>query len=445
MRILRTVFIAAGLLTAALGAAQSWRTAYEQALTAATQNKWAEAREGFLNAVAMRPEDVSDATVLPGPPTQRDVWRGGSPYSPNFGAAYSAYRAALAESDDVPRQGLLQTAAMEFGTLLDKGQRSAETFYFLHQIYVILNDAAMQREVEERRMNAQVISWKVDTSFLSPEEKSALAQLTGTAQPTQPTQPIIPGDPTTTNVNPTVPVNVADRVPVKPNKYALVIGNSESLMTNQGMEFATNDAMLIHDTLVQHAGYADDNVIVIQNGTAADIMAQATALAERMEQDGTLVLFFAGAGFNIDGKDYLAGVDATSPTDTSMMVGKVDMMRPFIAKGTQVFMFFEVRRPNMSGRYFGQEIPLIGSFSQMQATIPGGDVYGLVRNGSLNGIFARSMANILALYRTNQVPLSEYGWQVFNDMRRGGSATTAAGGSMTPTLPTIRNMVNGKF
>jgi len=440
---IRTVLLAAGVGLAALGAAQSWRTSYESALSAAGQGQWAVAREHFQNAAAMRMEDASEPTVLPGPPTERNLWRGGAPYSPNFGAAYAAYRMALAEADDAQRQTLLRTAASEFGTLLDKGQRSPETFYFLHQIYVILNDAAMQREVEERRLNAQPFTWRVDQTILTPEERSTLATLTGQTVPQQQTGPTTSTPGSITNpaqVNPIAPVSVADRVPVVPNKYAIIIGNTESAMTGQGMEFAANDAVLLHDTLVQHAGYADDNVIVIQNGTAAEIVAQANALAERMDQDGVLFLFFAGAGFNVGGKDYLAGVDATSPTDTGLMVGKVDLIRPFMAKGTSIFMFFQVNRPEMSGRFFGQEMPLTGAFSQMQATIPGGQTVGLVRNGMLNGIFARSMANVLALYRTNRVPLNEFGWQVFNDMRRGGQGSAPGGGAMTPTLPSLRNL-----
>ena len=44
----------------------------------------------FQQAAAYRPEDVAVATTLPGPVTEPRRWRNGSPYSPNFLAAYAA-------------------------------------------------------------------------------------------------------------------------------------------------------------------------------------------------------------------------------------------------------------------------------------------------------------------------------------------------------------------
>ncbi|MFN3962964.1 MAG: caspase family protein [Fimbriimonadaceae bacterium] len=449
--------VSAILMVAALSAAawaQSWSEAYEQGLSAAKSKQWAVAREAFLNAAAMRPEDQSEPTRLPAPVTERREWRNGSPYSPNFLAAYSAYRSALEEKNDEVKTGILRTAAMELSTLIDKNQRSAETFYFLNQIYIVLNDAQMQREVETR-WKAQPATWRVDTSVLDPNETAALAAITGQAvannnQGNQsgmvnPTQVIGVGNQSGNQAGnqattPPVPTGPSDRVPVVATKFALIIGNSESSLDNYKQSFAQNDANLLRDALLQHAGYADENTVILLNVSAEEIKNQAAALAERMPQDATLFLFFAGAGFNIDGKDYLAGVDVNGTSDTSRMVAKVELFRPFFMKGARVFSFFQVRRAMANGRYFGEEVPIFGFLSQMQSTMSGGDVIGLMNGGSVNGVFTRALVAVLQRYRTNRVPIAEFGWQVFYEMRRVGGGTTGGGAGQTATLPALRNM-----
>lgn len=449
--------VSAILMVAALSAAawaQSWSEAYEQGLSAAKGKQWAVAREAFLNAAAMRPEDQSEPTRLPAPVTERREWRNGSPYSPNFLAAYSAYRSALEEKNDEVKTGILRTAAMELSTLVDKNQRSAETFYFLNQIYIALNDAQMQREVETR-WKAQPATWRVDASVLDPNEVAALAAITGQAvannnQGNQsgmvnPTQVIGAGNQTGNQAGnqattPLVPTGPSDRVPVVATKFALIIGNSESSLDNYKQSFAQNDANLLRDALLQHAGYADENTVILLNVSAEEIKNQAAALAERMPQDATLFLFFAGAGFNIDGKDYLAGVDVNGTSDTSRMVAKIELFRPFFMKGARVFSFFQVRRAMANGRYFGEEVPIFGFLSQMQSTMSGGDVIGLMNSGSVNGVYTRALVAVLQRYRTNRVPIAEFGWQVFYEMRRVGGGTTGGGSGQTATLPALRNM-----
>ncbi len=448
--------VSAILMVAALSAAawaQSWSEAYEQGLGAAKGKQWAVAREAFLNAAAMRPEDQSEPTRLPAPVTERREWRNGSPYSPNFLAAYSAYRSALEEKNDEVKTGILRTAAMELSTLVDKEQRAAETFYFLNQIYIQLNDAQMQREVETR-WKAQPATWRVDTSILDPNEVAALATLTGQAVAAtnnqgqqagmvNPTQVIGAGNQAgnqTSGTTPPVPTGPGDRVPVVATKFALIIGNSESSLDNYKQSFAQNDANLLRDALLQHAGYADENTVILLNASADEIKNQAAALAERMPQDATLFLFFAGAGFNVDGKDYLAGVDVNGTSDTSRMVAKVELFRPFFMKGARVFSFFQVRRAMANGRYFGEEVPIFGFLAQMQSTMSGGDVIGLMNSGSVNGVYTRALVAVLQRYRTNRVPIAEFGWQVFYEMRRVGGGTTGGGAGQTATLPALRNM-----
>lgn len=435
------------LLLTATSWAQSWAEEYDAALNAAARGEWSAAREKFLAAAALRPEDQSEATRLPGPVTERRNWRNGAPYSPNFGAAYAAYKAALSEGDDATREGLLKTAALELSTLISKGQRSNETFFILNQIYIVLQDTAMQREVEEQFKNGEV-KWRVDTAFLNPEESAAIRAFSGQPDPNQNQNQNQGAGVTTTVVNAnnqggttTAPANPASRVQIVPTKFALVIGNAQTRLSDGKVDFAEADALLIRDSLVQHAGYDEANVEVVTNATAEQIRTRAAALAERMGDDATLFVFFSGNGFNIDGRDFIAGVDTGSATDTSSMIGKVELLQPFIRKGARIFSFYQVARPKINGRFFGSEVPIVGAISQMNGTIEGQTVTGIPgTGGQVNGLFARSIASVLRNLRSNAVPISEFGWMVFNDMRGGRVGVSGLGGAQTPTLPTVRNL-----
>src|SRR5579885_2818833 len=99
MTLFRSGMICLVALLAGVASSQSWNAAYDAGLRAARAEQWAEARKDFQQAAAYRPEDVSAATVLPGPPTEQRRWRNGAPYSPNFLAAYSEYKIAQGTSD----------------------------------------------------------------------------------------------------------------------------------------------------------------------------------------------------------------------------------------------------------------------------------------------------------------------------------------------------------
>jgi hypothetical protein len=169
-------------------------------------------------------------------------------------------------------------------------------------------------------------------------------------------------------------------------------------------------------------------------------MSSAKALADRMPEDAVLLIYFAGEGVNINGKDYLAAVDNSSGSDTSTMISKDELYRMFIPKGAKIFAFFEVPRPITNGRYFGQEIPLVGTIAQTQSTIPGGSLYPTVRNGKTIGLFADAMTTALQDIRTNQIPIAEFGWQLFNRIRGGGPGRSGSGGNQIPTLPVLTHL-----
>lgn len=440
-RSLLIVFLA---LLAGVASAQGWSEAYDRALKAMGEGDYGAAKAAFAEAVALRPEDQSEPTNLPGPVTDPRRWRDGSPYSPNFGAAYATYRMAFLV-DGPDRTALLTDAARQLEILVAKGQGSAEAFYFLNRIYALTNDI-QKLDANKAMLDSQrgQIKWKVDSSFLTPEERAEVASLVqkpvagGTG--TGPKTTVIPatqlnssGTGSTSIGTPpsqTDITSLAGRVPVVPTKYALIIGNSESMMGDEKVPYAASDAMLVRDALVQHAGYAETNIDVVVNATAAQIMASARAIAERMPADGTLFLYFSGVGYNIAGKDYFAGIDAETPQDSSHMVAVSDIYRMFIQKGTSIFAFTQAARPITSGLYFGKETPLFGRVSQAHATIPGEKINGLVTGGKEVGAYTQAFVDILTDFRSNQVPITEFVWQVFYRMRRGG-------GPQTPTLPVL--------
>lgn len=447
MKNYRLMTLLATTLFAVVCHGQAWSEAYDKALGAAKDSKWAEARASFLEAVAIRPEDQSNPTILPGPVTEPVQWRGGAPYSPNFGAAYAAYRLAVVEKDDAKRTELFNTATAELELLLGKKQHSRELFYLLSQAYASTRNIEGQRRTEEAFKTIEgKADWRVDNSFMAPEELAAIKAAMnqgGSGGAIRPGEggtmtTIRPGETTTDPGLGTL----AGRVPTNPYKYALIIGNAESRLPDQRIEFAGNDVMAIREALIQSAGYEEGNVEVITNGTAQQILATAKALSERMPMEGTLFFYFTGVGANVDDKDYYAGIDTESLTDTSSMVAKAELFTLFIKKGTKIFAFHQASRPIDRGNYFGREVGIFGRVAQAQATIPGGIINGTVSNGQTIGVYTQSLVNVLNEFRSNAVPVTEFCWQVFYNIRRGNTGTTGGGSLQTPTLPVITNMAS---
>ncbi len=423
---------------------QGWSESYGRALAHFDSKDWTSARDAFKESIALRPEDQSSATSLPG---TNKRWRSGAPYSPNFGAALCLYRTALVQSGP-ERSTSLKLAASEFETLLAKGQLSLETYYFLSKIYSAASDSVSSDGLSLRlREDLSRLNWKVDALLVSPEEKAGMASLVEKPNSVSPDKKNpIPG-PTTTIVkatdksvtNPITNIGappsdqdmpMAGRIPSLPNKFALVIGNSESAMADARLPFAATDAMMVRDALVMNAGFDVANIDVVTNASADQLRASAAALAERVPQDATIMIYFTGYGANVAGKDYYAGVDANSPKDALHMVAVSDVYKAFLGKGAYIFAFNQANRPINSGLYFGKETPLFGRISQSHATIPGSNVNALVTGGQEVGAYTAAFTDILSDFRSNQIPIMEFSWQVFYKMRRGG-------GPQTPTLPVL--------
>jgi hypothetical protein len=86
---------------------------------------------------------------------------------------------------------------------------------------------------------------------------------------------------------------------------------------------------------------------------------------------------------------------------------------------------------------FGYELPTAGAYSQCQATFAGGSVYSLVRNGKPVGVYTDAFVAVLREFRTNQIPIIEFGWKVFYRARRGENGTTGGSAVQAPTLPEL--------
>jgi hypothetical protein len=441
-----TIGLIVGLFN--LGFGQAWADAYQAGLAAAKAGDWARARAAFLEAAASRPEDQSKPTMLPGSVTEPVRWRAGAPYSPNFGAAYAAYKLAqiLAEPE---RTQSLQSAAAGFETLIAKGQNAPATFYFLNLTYGLLGKPDKQRELEQT-LKATPLDWLVDTEIVTLEETALVndAMASYVRRPSGESSGNIKASPETTPSGAVAAelesgvATLAGRVPIVPTKFALIIGNAESAMANGGQPFANNDAMLVRESLVQNAGYDDRNVDLVVNATADQLRVSARALADRMPEDATLFVFFSGSGVNIDGKDYFVGVDATMPTDTSRMVAKSELFQMFISKGARIFFFSQADRPVEGGRYFGWESLLVGAVSESHGTMPNGQALGTMHGNKLHGLYGRAIAAVLHDLRTNTVPISEFGWLVFNKMRGGESGLQGVGSRQVPTLPVLQNLTD---
>jgi hypothetical protein len=446
-----TCWLMMGLSLMSLAIAKSsWQESYAAGLKEAGRSHWIAARKDFLEAAQDRPRDTSRPTELPGDPTEPQEWRNGAAYSPNFLAAYSAYRAALDSRDVDEQTSLLRTAATELEHLVAAGQTSRDAYFILDLIYTRLGeDGKRHMLAESERKNHRRLSWRVDEEIVAPEEVAAMALGSGgTVTVTGPeTATTVQASETTTGatgqlLNPIVPGLGIGNVPTIPDKYALVIGESGAKLPAGQAPYAAQDVQTIRDGLVSFAGYASANVVTLVDAKATDILMAAKNLAAKVPQDGVVLLFYVGPGTCLNGKDYLIGGDAESLTDPEAMMPKMDIYSQFLSRGARIFSFFEVNRPLVNGYFFGSEVPQVGAIAQMEATIPESDVSAIVYKGATVGLFAKSFAQVLAELRSNRVPIYEFGWQLYNKMRRGDSGAGEGSGHQIPTLPVLNMLAS---
>ena len=443
LKLLIVVTAAAVLSATAFG---DWQSDYERGLRAASENDWATARDSFMSAASQRAQDSKDPTSLPGPVTEPRQWRGGSPYSPNFAAAYAAYRMGKATTDESEKQQYLILAAAELRSLVENGQAAPDTLKVLGATYQLLGDKESATGLKSISPN-----WKVDTAFLANEDQAAPAPRNNNSNGSTTTAG---GATITTNnsggqiikIKPSDLGNIAaifgdEPVATLDSKFALIIGNTKSPEPGNEVPFAGNDAEMLSAALSQYAGYSAANVTTLVNATADQIRQAVSALASTIPNDATLLIYFTGQAAHLGGQDYIAGNDVEFATDSSKMVEKSALLQPFISKGAKVFFFAQCSRAFSGSDYFGKERMVQGTFSESYATIPGSQITSVFKEGKQVGLYTASFIKTLREFYTNQVPITEFCWQVFYTMRGGtDSSLQRGGGTQTPTLPILTNL-----
>jgi len=438
-------FFVFGAAVVAIAAFADWQSDYENGLKAARAGDWSVARDLFVAAAAQRADDSNTSTRLPGPITEPRYWRNGSLYSPNFAAAYASYQMGKNAPTAEEKTQYLQLAATEMQLLAqEKNQISPELLKSLGKVYDLLGDKESKAKLKEWAPN-----WKVDSSFMVAEDQAAPARPgdqrntqggtapSGTAAGDTNGQIIRVKAGSHTNLEGIFgegPVTTLD------TKYALIIGNSKSADKDAVIPFAATDAEAVRTALTQYGGYEAEKVVTLLDATANEIRSAAKALADSIPNDATVVIYFTGVTAHLGGRDYFAGADAEFNTDTSKMVEKMEVLRPLSDKGASIYLFTQSNRTMEGGNYFGQERVLRGTVSEAYATIPGGQISSIVTGGKQIGLYTYAFTKTLQSFFTNEVPISDFCWNVFYTMRRGSNTESIGGSVQTPTLPVLTNM-----
>lgn len=434
MRLFKLLLAVSSLALVSAACAQGWVRPYEEGLRLAKAGAWPEAKAKFEEAIRNRPDDTDKASQIGGSLADRRPWREGAPYTPNFGAAYATFKMAADSPDMGIRKERLTEVITRLNVLIDKGQVSREALLFLAAAYAA-NEQTREAQATQDRLNAMEPGqgFKIDQEMM---DQTDLGTLRGTTIPAGGM-----GDPragaTQPNELPRIGIGSATGVvPPLDHKFALLIGNA----AGDSPDYAGNDVDILAEALVKHAGYPEGNIVSLKDPSVAQIREAANALADRMPDSATVLVFYAGMGTNdvTTGKDYIAGSDSTSAS--SSMLPKADLYAAFIPKGSSIFAFFEVDRPlDSQNRYFGMEIPVVGRIVQMQSNSPGERAYATVVDGKQYGAYAYAMTQVMKSMRNNRIPISDFVWATFYEVRK-GTNEGGGGGSQTPTLPVTQTM-----
>jgi tetratricopeptide (TPR) repeat protein len=422
-RVMPWVLFASLVLAGSPMLLQGWRTQYEQALALAKRGQWAQAREHFLSAIKEKPEDESGPVYVGGSVTDRRPWRAGAPYSPNFGAAYCAFKLAAEARTPEERNTWLNQAIQEFEKLINSGKVSAEALLFLAAAYSANNNLSAAEKIQQRLVSLdRRKALRVDQEIIEFKDLRVIRQA---EIPTAGSLPL---------PDVTSPLGI---VPVLDYKFALLVGNAQGSQQT----FAHNDVDLLKEALTKYAGYAESNIVTLKDTTTQSLKSAAEALARNLPDNAVVFIFFSGRVTHEPetNTDYLMGTDVTEEKAYDKMLKKLDLFQPFVQRGATVFCFFQVDRTMVArGKYFGLEIPRVGRIAQCFGCMPGETVFGTVWGDKPQGVYALAIAEVLKEWKNNRIPIHEFAWAVFDKVR--GSLGRNAGGAQTPTLPVLVGM-----
>lgn len=152
-------------------------------------------------------------------------------------------------------------------------------------------------------------------------------------------------------------------LPTKAKRWALIIGIDQYVDSQiSPLKGAANDARSLADSLVRHAGFPADQVIVLASDqpterqpTRVNILRRLSNIASAVPKDGLLLVSFAGHGMERGGRAYLLPSDAqisdeiTFLEDTAVSVER--MKERIKATGVkQVLVLLDACRNDPGGR-----------------------------------------------------------------------------------------------
>jgi hypothetical protein len=157
-----------------------------------------------------------------------------------------------------------------------------------------------------------------------------------------------------------------DELPDEEKRFALVIGAEDYLDKQVGkFNYAASDARAVADALIRHGGFRKENIVLLATGEPIErqplrsvILQQLSALPNRIKQDGLLLVYFIGHGFENAGKTYLLAADSLTGNEALLSDTAIsgERFKALIrASGTgQIVLIFDSFRQTASSESFSR-------------------------------------------------------------------------------------------
>ena len=203
---------------------------------------------------------------------------------------------------------------------------------------------------------------------------SALAAAQGTQQPA-PERGIRPEvDKRQQALNAAAPVS---SLPSRQKRYALIIGVDQYTDPQvTGLAAASNDARLLADALVRHAGFPAEQVLLLTSNRSSDwqptrgnILRKLSNLAGVVPKDGLLLFSFAGHGVERNEQAFLLPSDAQVSDDVNLLEQtaiNVVQIKDWVRKTGvgQVLLFLDACRNDPTAGRAAADNPLTKTYTQ---------------------------------------------------------------------------------